>query len=112
MSVYRLECDHINQPLTGGQIAGDKAYCGRCHDYRMITEVNAEFRVRCGTCHWGTRCGAAEINARGVADRHSRKFPTHVVRVESGSRVLQVSNPARAGEKIRFPDPLDSTPPF
>lgn len=110
MSIYRLSCDHLVTSGAREKISGDDEFCSRCNTYREIFEVEAEVRLVCGTCRYGRRFGAGLLTARHAADAHSRRFPTHVVRIVSGSKVLEVRNPHVSLGKLPFG--VDMVPPF
>lgn len=103
----RLSCDHAPVfPIPGPQL-GEVVWCRKCSVYREVVELPSEFSWRCDRCRGSRQYGGAKLTAQRGADRHTRRFPGHVVTVYLGNVVLETRTPHGTQSELML-----DTPPF
>lgn len=87
-----LDCFHTGtfDPLP---VEGDTVLCSKCQDYRVVTVVTIEWRIRCTGCRLGKRYGADETGARRAAGTHADAFKHSVKLFRGASQVGLIAAP-------------------
>lgn len=63
---HTLEFESTSQP----SIAEIELWCNRCRKIQVLRSVAEEWVLRCRSCHFNRRFGAAGFNARSKANKH------------------------------------------
>lgn len=78
--VAYLDCRHEIRYSVGEPSPGDKVFCTRCYDYRIIKHCANRFGASCRHCKYSKSYGG-RISAMTFAEKHARKFRLHTVDV-------------------------------
>lgn len=109
--IVKLVCGHtrsllvVNDPQIGGE-----AFCAWCRASIHITQVDAEFNVKCLDCTSRKYTGLSLLTAQMFADKHSRKQPLHRIQLRSGTTVIEIRAPKINLGMLSFG--VASDPPF
>jgi hypothetical protein len=78
--VFFLSCLHTVRYSIGEPTSGDKVFCTRCYDYRMVLHREGLYGVNCRHCRYAKNYGG-KLSAMTWAEKHSRKYRMHVIDV-------------------------------
>lgn len=104
-----LSCNHSTLYPFPPPTTGDEVYCRRCAAYALVTVTEDTWRIQCEACTYSRNEGVLKHRATHAADRHSARYPGHVVAVFKGPRLLYKT--AKRSQQISLEDLMDE-PPF
>jgi hypothetical protein len=92
--IYILSCQH-RVKYQAFYVSG-KLYCGLCHEYNPIREVEImEWRANCRHCRFARWAGMSEETAEIFANGHVSRNPRHIVSVEREAHLAATKTKAK-----------------
>lgn len=109
--VVEFSCKHVRTFDAPSPKVGEKLWCPQCRIEVVVTRAPAEFRIRCENCTHSKPFGAAKLNAEIGAAKHRMRYPTHVVRIYDGLKIVKTFRD-RDQTVIPMSSPSDQQIPF
>lgn len=94
----QLSCGHQPYYHLPYPKVGELLTCMDCRRNARVIHAPNEFRISCNNCIFSRRFGNAKVNAEIAASKHRRKYPSHVVGMYTGARLVRTF-PRDAGEE-------------
>ena len=93
-------CNHVVR-FDPAPTIGDEVYCTRCARYRIVSDCEPEWSIRCleKGCHHTRYFGSDDVSAKRAAHKHAIRFD-HDVRVTRGFRTMSTVYPHGEQETV------------